>query len=98
MALQSDTGIFQTTSLLRWRNVACAVGVCILYHTWKVIYRLYLSPLSHIPGRKLAGMSNNIRSVPLVRFKLPEPQFPALVKPVLDLNFGSRIEPLPFLS
>lgn len=87
MSLQNDPALFQTTSLLRWTNVACAVGLCIIYHTWKVFYRLYLSPLSHIPGRKLAGMSNNIQPAPLVKLKLSEPQFPA---PFL---FSSSTEP-----
>jgi len=39
--------------LLRWTNLAALV---VLYYTYKVLYRLYFSPLSHIPGRKLAGM------------------------------------------
>ncbi|PVH72518.1 putative P450 monooxygenase [Cadophora sp. DSE1049] len=58
MSLQNDTGMLQTTSLLRWRNVACAIGLFVLYYAWKVVYRLHLSPLSHVPGRKLAAASN----------------------------------------
>lgn len=101
MSLQNDIGMFQTTSLLRWRNVACAIGLFVLYYAWKVVYRLYLSPLSHVPGRKLAGMSNNIQNV---FFRLGscclnlKSLHHSLVPLESDLNFVSRIEPLRLLS
>jgi hypothetical protein len=38
-------------------NVCNALGIFIIYTVIKVVYRLYLSPLSNIPGRKLAGTS-----------------------------------------
>ncbi|KAE9364044.1 cytochrome P450 [Stipitochalara longipes BDJ] len=41
--------------LLRWTNLAVLVG---FYYACKVIYRLYFSPLSHIPGRRLAAVTN----------------------------------------
>jgi hypothetical protein len=47
--------------LLRWTNLAALLG---LYYVCTIIYRLYFSPLSHIPGRKLAGMSNTFHSSP----------------------------------
>jgi hypothetical protein len=52
--------------LLGWTNLAALLG---LYYVCKIIYRLYLSPLSHIPGRKLAGMSCTFDSSP--QSKLP---------------------------
>lgn len=56
MASQGNR-VFEFTSLLGLKNVTAAFSVLTLYLTTKVIYRLYLSPLSHIPGSKLAGMS-----------------------------------------
>jgi hypothetical protein len=51
--MQDDTSNFQLTDLLRWKNIATLL---VLYQVCKVVYRLYLDPLSHIPGRKIAGM------------------------------------------
>ena len=56
MYAETETGAIwptQTLHLLRWTNVA---GLLALYYACKVIYRLYFSPISHVPGRKLAGM------------------------------------------
>jgi hypothetical protein len=57
--------------LLIWRNLAALV---IIYYTCIVIYRLYFGPLSHIPGRKLAGKSFNF--LILLFKKLPETRVP----------------------
>ena len=38
-------------------NVCSALGFFIIYTAIKVVYRLYVSPLSNIPGRKIAGTS-----------------------------------------
>lgn len=34
-----------------------AVIAVVLYTTYGVIYRLYLSPVAHFPGRKLAALT-----------------------------------------
>ena len=46
-------------------NVYTALLLFITYTVVKIVYRLYLSPLSHIPGRKLAGTSAPLNPKPL---------------------------------
>lgn len=57
--------------LLRWRNLAALIFI---YYTCIVIYRLYFGPLSHIPGRKIAGKL--FLSPTLFSKKLPETRVP----------------------
>ena len=57
--------------LLGWRNLEALV---VIYYTCIVIYRLYFGPLSHIPGRKLAGKLFNF--LILLSKKLPETRVP----------------------
>ena len=59
--------------LLRWENLAALV---VIYYICIVIYRLYFGPLSHIPGRKLAGKLLNFLT--LLSKKLPETRVSAL--------------------
>lgn len=51
-------GLWPTQSsyqqLLGWTALG---ALLVFYYVFKVIYRIYFSPLSHVPGRKLAGMS-----------------------------------------
>ena len=37
--------------------VECAIVTIVLYTTYVVIYRLYLSPIAHFPGRRLAALT-----------------------------------------
>ena len=46
--------------LLQWTNIPILITV---YYVYKITHRLYFSPLSHIPGPKLAGMSIFFQSI-----------------------------------
>jgi hypothetical protein len=73
--------------LLRWTNIA---GLLVFYYVCKIIYRLYFSPLSHIPGSKLAGTSISLLGLPHQR--IPETislissiHYPCAVIPISDI-------------